>query len=152
MPERITAVLGHDSDPELEAILHFLGHDGGVEYITFNERDMARKRLRAVTDRGTECAIALPRDVSLQHGAVLLLDEGRAIVVRLEELPWLVFEASDRAAALRLGFLAGHHHWRVRFDGTRIKVAQDQARERYLERLRTEIDDGSIRVVEDDGD
>ena len=150
MSLRFTAITGQASDPELSEQLHRLGHQGRVEYLTIGTNDLARKRLRAVTDKGTECAIALPRSVSLAHGAVLEISPQRAIVVQLKELPWLTLEATDRASALRLGFLAGHHHWRVRFAGSRVRVALEAPIETYTARFSDELEAGAVRIVDAD--
>lgn len=146
---RINSVLGHSSDPEYEEKLHRMGHEERIEYVTIGASDLARKRFRVHTDKGTECAIALPRSERLEHGALLALSEQWAIVVELEELLWLELEARDSAAALELGFLAGHHHWRVKLSGARMSVALDDSRESYLARLREHIAQGSIRIVEE---
>lgn len=149
MTSRFTGIIALSSDPDFAEKLHHLGHAGKVEYLTISGGDLARKRLRVTTDKGTECAIALPRHVALEHGAILEVNETRAIVVELQELPWLCFEASDQAAALRLGFLAGHHHWRVRFEGVRMYVALDGPATAYTERLKDELDSGRILLVSD---
>ena len=149
MTGKFTAIIGLTSDPEYAETLHHLAHVGKVEYLTISGGDLVRKRLRATTDKGTECAIALPRQVALEHGAILELTETRAIVVELQELPWLCFEASDQAAALRLGFLAGHHHWRVRFEDTKMFVALDGPPAGYTDRLTEELERGSVQLVSD---
>ena len=149
---RITSLLGNALEAPFAEKIHALEHRGCVDYLTVHGGDLARKRLRLVTARGDECAIALPRDVALEHGAILLLEADRAIVVRLEELPSLVFEARDRASALRLGFLAGHHHWRTQFDGNRIRVSVEHPRAFYLDRLRHHLDDETGIVVEESGE
>ena len=146
---RVNTPIGNALDARLEPRLHALEHRGLVEYVTVRGADLARKRLRLMTDRGTECALALPRDIRLEHGSVLILEDDWAVVVRLEELPWLVLEAQTRESALRLGFLAGHHHWRAKFDGNRIQVALDQGREFYLDRLRTHLEEGSVSIVDE---
>ena len=148
MSLRFTSIAGQSSDLAVAEKLHTLGHEGKVEYLTISGSDLARKRLRVHTDKGTECAIALPRSMSLEHGAVLELSKDRAIVVQVEELPWLTLEAIDTPTALRVGFLAGHHHWRVKFSGTRMQVALDGPQDAYTDRLRLELDAGSVRIVE----
>ena len=147
MTVKFTAIVGHSSEVALAQRLHDLGHAGKVEYVTISHNDLARKRLRVTTDRGTECAIALARHVVLEHGAILELSETRAIIVELQELPWLCFQAIDDGAALRLGFLAGHHHWRVRFEGNRLFVAMDAPLETYTNRLENEITSGRVTLV-----
>ena len=147
-PIKLNAVLGRADDPDMEAALHRLAHEGRVEYLLLAGEDTRRRRIRRATDRGTDCAIALPRAARLENGSVLLLEEDRAIVVRLEDLPWLTLEPEDAAAAIELGFLAGHHHWRVRFEGARLLVALEVDQADYLDRIAHLIDAGKVRVVE----
>lgn len=147
---QLTRILGVASEPAMAERLHALDHAGAVEKIVLDRHDMARRRLRAVTDRGTECAIALPRSERLTNGAVLLLDEARAIVVRMAEEAWLTLAPRDTAAALELGYFAGNMHWRVRFDGPRIAIALDGPEQAYLDRLAHLFADGRVRRADDD--
>jgi urease accessory protein len=142
---RVTSLVGLASDADVGERLHALSHAGQVEYVILNRADMSRHRLRVVTDRGTECAIALPRSEKLANGAVLLLEAERAIVVRMQEEDWLDVAAVDDAAALELGYLAGNMHWRVRFDGTVLKIALDGPEASYLARLAPLLDSGRVR-------
>ncbi len=142
---RVTSLVGLASDADVGERLHALSHAGQVEYVILNRADMSRHRLRVVTDRGTECAVALPRSEKLANGAVLLLEAERAIVVRMQEEDWLDVAAVDNAAALELGYLAGNMHWRVRFDGTVLKIALDGPEASYLARLAPLLDSGRVR-------
>lgn len=150
MALRIHRVIGNARDAELAERLHRLEHEGLVEYLTLGRDDVHRRRLRARTDRGTECLIALPRDQALSDGAVLALDEARAIVVRLEVERWLSLAPRDEAAALELGYFAGNLHWRVRFEGPRLLVALEGPEKDYLARLEPLLRDGRAARVEDD--
>lgn len=145
---RLSRILGSASDAATAGRLHGLEHAGKVEYLTLSQGDVERRRLRVSTDKGTDCAIALARERRLFDGAVLLLERDRAVVVRLEETPWLVLEPRDAAAALALGYFAGNFHWRVRFEGARIAIALDGEPEFYLERLAPFLSDGRARRVE----
>jgi urease accessory protein len=118
-------VLGDAAEPGLAVQLHALEHQGRVERVTLRPEDTARRRLRVVTDRGSECAIILSRRERLSHGAVLLLEPERAVVVRVDSAAWLRLEAQDRAAAIELGYLAGNLHWKVRFEGEALWVRVD---------------------------
>ena len=51
-------------------------------WLILNPEDAARKRLRAITDKGNDCLIAIPRTETLSDGAVLALGE-TAVVVRM---------------------------------------------------------------------
>lgn len=145
---QLTHILGLATDEAIAERLHALEHAGAVEEIVLDRQDMARRRLRARTDRGTDCAIALPRAERLANGAVLLLDPGRAIVVRMAEEAWLRLSPRDAAAALELGYFCGNMHWRVRFDGAAIALALEGPAQAYLDRLAHLIADGRVRQAD----
>jgi urease accessory protein len=146
---KLEAILGLATEADIAETLHHLEHHGQVEYLMLSEADTQRHRLRALTDRGTECAIALPRHQHLSNGAVLLLEEDRAVVVRMLETQWLVLQPRDAEAALELGYFAGNMHWKVDFEGERLRVAVQGAVETYLERLAHLMRDGRVSRVAD---
>ena len=150
MALRIHRVIGNARDAALAERLHRLEHEGLVEYLTLERDDVHRRRLRARTDRATECLIALPREQALQDGAVLALDEARAVVVRLKVERWLALAPRDEAAALELGYFAGNLHWRVRFEGPRLLVALEGPKADYLARLEPLLRSGRALEVEDE--
>jgi urease accessory protein len=137
-------------DEGLAGRLHDLGHRGAVETIRLERHDMQRHRLRAQTDQGTVCAIALPRGSRLEDGAVLYVDETRAIVVRAVDERWLMLRPRDAAAALELGYHAGNMHWRVRFADGCLAVALEGPAEAYLARLGAYLADGRAAVIGDE--
>jgi len=140
-------VVGLASEPHIARALHRVEHEDGVEYLSLTAEDTQRHRLRAKTDRGTDCAIALPRDQHLHDGAVLLLESDRAVVVRMQSAAWLRLKPRDAAAALELGYFAGNMHWKVEFDGAMLRIALHGATESYLERLAPMLADGRVRRV-----
>jgi urease accessory protein len=144
---RLTQVLGTASEPHLAERLHALSHRGAVEYVTLRREDVSRRRLHVFTDRGTEGAIILDRNDPLSNGAVLLIEDDRAVVVKLEEAPWLALEPRDAAAALELGYFCGNMHWKVRFVGEYLHVSLQGPREDYIDRLLHLIADGRVGVV-----
>lgn len=146
----ITTILGYANDDKFHEILHDLSHANKIECLILNREDTLRHRLRTETDRATVCQIALPRDQHLSDGAELLLNQDKAIVVSMQEETWLRCAARDKAAALELGYFAGNLHWRVRFDGEHLQIAQEGPRERYIERLQAFFDDGRAIEVDDD--
>lgn len=145
----LTAILGFATDEGLHERLHRLEHRGAVETITLDRRDMQRHRLRTSTDKGTACAIALPREARLEDGAVLLVDDERAVVVRASEQHWLRLVPRDAAAALELGYHAGNMHWRVHFEGDVLAVALEGPETAYLARLEGFLGDGRARRADD---
>jgi urease accessory protein len=146
---RIEGIIGNVSEPSLADAVHRLAHDGAVEYLFVEQADIGRKRLRLATDRGTDCAISLPRDQTLADGAVLFLDKVRAIVVRVGAERTLRLRPAGPEAALRLGWHAGNLHWRVRFEDGLLVVPLDGPREDYLARLASLVADGDVDVVDD---
>ena len=145
----LNRVIGNSSSGELAETLHRLSHNGQLEEIRLSAADTARKRLRVTTDKGTDCAIALNRDASLENGSVLLLEYRRAIVVRMLETNWLRIVPTDTIAALELGYFVGNLHWRVRFDGAVLKIALDGPEQNYLNRLANHFESGRARRVDD---
>jgi urease accessory protein len=141
---KLETILGVAADADIAEALHRLEHHGQVEYLTLSEVDTQRHRLRALTDRGTECAIALPRHQHLSNGAVLLLEDDRAVVVRMQASQWLVLQPRDAATALELGYFAGNMHWKVEFDGERLRVAVQGPVESYFERLGHLLREGRV--------
>jgi urease accessory protein len=146
----VTALLGNADDPPLHRALHRLEHAGKLEWLVLPRSDLARRRLRAATDKGREVAIALPRDSALYDKAVLVLRDDLGVVLRVETERWLGLQPRDPAAALALGYHAGNLHWRVRFEGARLMVALEGPVEGYIERVLGFIEDGRVRVVEPD--
>ncbi len=144
----VSSIVGSRLDHDLGHRLHHMEHDGQVETARIETRDMARRRLRTVTDRGTACLIALPRSEQLFDGAVLLLEPDRAIVVRALEQAWLRLRPASLPDALILGYAAGNLHWKVRFTEGDIEVALEGPRAAYLDRVRDLIAEGRVTPVD----
>jgi urease accessory protein len=146
----VTKILGAASEPSVADRLHHLEHEDRVELLVVDRDDTLRRRLRGKTDKGTDIAIALDRSGQLADGAVLLLDEARAVVLRVTEQRWLRIAAKDADAALEAGYCAGNQHWRVRFEPGALLVAMQGPVEHYLARLEPLLRAGKIEVTEDD--
>jgi urease accessory protein len=141
-----TSIVGRASDPRVADALHALEHRGRVDTVMLAADDIRRHRLRARTQGGDECGIALDRQTHLFDGAVLHLDADRALVVRTEDTRWLRLRPRDAAASLELGYFAGNMHWAVRFDGEVLEIALKGPPDDYLARLAPLLD--SARVCE----
>lgn len=148
---KLEHILGDAHDHDMGHRLHHLEHDGAVEFITLSRADTQRHRLRVLTDRGTECAIVVPRDQHLFDGAVMLLDATRAVVIRVEASQWLRFVPRDSHSALELGCFAGNLHWRVRFDNGALLVAVENDLDYYFQRLHHFLEDGRAVHAADAG-
>lgn len=140
----ITGIVGTASDPRLAGRLHHLEHDDRVEILVVGEEDASRRRLRGKTDKGTDVAIALERGGELVDGAVLLLEDTRAIVLRKTEQRWLRLTPRDVDAAIEAGYCAGNHHWKVLFEPGTLLVATQGPAEHYVDRLKHLVAAGRI--------
>jgi urease accessory protein len=124
------------TEPAIAGLVHELDRHGRVDRVALAPDDAARRRLRVVTERGADLAIALDRDEPpLADGAVLVLDTDRAVVVQLTERRWLRLRPATVAAALAVGHRAGHLHWIIRLDGDELAVALETLGEADLEWL-----------------
>ena len=144
---RFEKIIGSASAPRLRTLLHRLEHAGRVEFLVLGPDDMLRHRLRVTTDQGSECAIALAREDKLYDGAVLLLEDERAVMVRAAETRWLAIEPADISAAIELGYCSGNMHWRVAFAGSALRIALNGPKEDYLARLAPLLTAGRIKEV-----
>ena len=113
-----------------------MSHHNKVEYIVLDKANLQRRRFRTKTDQGTDCAISISRDKKLSNGAVLLLEDDRAIVVKMAEDRWLSLKPKDVSTAIELGYFAGNMHWRVKFEKERLDIALESPEEIYLDRLK----------------
>lgn len=132
---RIDRVLGSRQEPKLSEHLHRLEHRGTIDMVDIPVADLDRRRLLISTAGGEELAIALPRDQKLFDGAVLVLDDRRAIIVRAATQRWLRLEPRSINDAIELGYHAGNFHWRVQFDGEVLLVALEGRPEDYTARI-----------------
>ncbi|MFZ5675434.1 MAG: urease accessory protein UreE [Pseudomonadota bacterium] len=145
---QVNSIVGARTDPALHERLHRLEHHHAVEVVTIALGDLDRRRLLARTERGEDIAIALPRDQKLFDGAVLVMEDKRAIVVRAGEQRWLRLKPASSRAALELGYHAGNLHWRVRFDGDDLLVSLDGPAQAYAARIEPLIKGGHVAMSE----
>ncbi|MBB3749086.1 urease accessory protein [Mycolicibacterium sp. BK634] len=142
-------IVGWATDRAVAQRLHELSHRHGLEYIHLDIHDLHRKRLRATSDAGTDYAIVLPRDSALGDGAVLLLEADHAVVVRAGAPQTMTVRANDVAAALRLGFLAGHLHWKVDQRDDTFVVHLEGPRSEYRARIADLLDNGRVESLDE---
>jgi urease accessory protein len=145
---RVESILGSISDPQMAERVHHVSHHGHVEFLEVSGDDLERRRLMKTTGTGLTVAIALPRDQKLFDGAVLHLEKKQAVIVRSGQQRWLRFVPTSAEAALELGYHAGNLHWRVKFDGEALLVAQDGAAQTYTDRIAPLLSSGRVSFTE----
>lgn len=141
---RLHGVLGHETDDVHHARLHALEHRDGVELLFVPPEEAGRKRFRSATDRGTDCAVSLDRDEELTDGALLYIDDEKAIVARFGRQRVWRLRPMTQAAALKLGWNAGNLHWRVRFEDGCLLVLLDGPVADYRARIAPLLDEGDV--------
>lgn len=142
-----TDILGPAAMPAIADALHRLEHADAVDWLILPRADLSRRRLRARTSAGQDVAVMLARETPLFDGAVLRLDAKGALVVRVEAEEWLRLRPADPGAALRLGYLCGNLHWRVRFEAAEVLVAVERPLPTYLDRLAGLLEAGAVARV-----
>ena len=149
----LDGIVGWVTDRAVADRLHELRHhtdlEHAVEYLHLDVHDLDRKRLRATSDAGTDYAIVLQRDRALADGAVLLLEPDRAVVVRAGVARTMTLRANDIGAAMRLGFLAGHLHWKVDQRGDTVVVHLEGPESEYISRIVELLESGRVESLDE---
>jgi urease accessory protein len=104
-----------------------------IERVSVDSASAVKRRLRLVTDAGSEVAVDLDRGSYLRHGAVLLDDGERLVVVDRAPEPALVVRLAPGpdlvAHAVRLGHAFGNQHVPIEVEGNEIRVPITTSRE-----------------------
>ena len=149
----LDGIVGWVTDRAVADRLHELRHhpdlEHAVEYLHLDVHDLDRKRLRATSDAGTDYAIVLPRDSALADGAVLLLEPDRAVVVCAGAPRTMTLRANDIGAALRLGLLAGHLHWKADQRDDAVVVRLEGPESDYTSRIVELLESGRVESLDD---
>jgi urease accessory protein len=132
---RIGHVIGSRLEPAYSEKLQLLENRNAVDEIELAPGDLDRREFSAVTRSGRELMISLPRHERLFDGAVLMLDDHRAIVVRAAGQRWLRLAPRSIGDAIELGYHIGNLGWRVRFEREVLLVAIEGRAENYMVRL-----------------
>ena len=132
---RIDRIIGSRLDQAFHDRLHRLERRNAVDEVQLSVDDLGRRQLATKTRRGLELVIALPDHQRLFDGALLVLDESQAIVVRTAGQRWLRLEPRSIGDAVELGYHIGHLGWPVRFEGEVLFVEVRGRPENYMVRL-----------------
>ena len=147
--KRIENIVGHSDDPQFAKRLENLFEADAIEYIILRLVDTARRRLRVTTSKGRDCAIALPRNISLLDRSILFIDDTLAIILKIQERKWIRLRPKDQSAALELGYHCGNLHWKVEFDHPDLRVAIDSEESTYLARINNFLEDKRVYKIEE---
>lgn len=150
--ETFTTIVGHQSADEFRESVRTHVEAGSAVCLRIPAKELGRRRLKVQDQHGKEYGIALPRNADLGDGTVLAIDQHRVVLVEAEESKELVLQAVSPEAGIRLGWVAGHLHWKVRFEGDRLAVLLEAPRSEYVKRLGESVGGGSIRIVDVDVD
>ena len=131
----LSAVLGRTVEQPWHDRAHASEARGVLETVRIARVDAPRRRMRLVTDRGRDVALALPRDAALEDGAVLYSDDSLMIVARIDGGPRLRLTPVDAASGLRLGYFCGNLHWKADFRGGAVEIHMDGPEDTYRARL-----------------
>jgi urease accessory protein len=131
----INHVLGSRLDPSFSEKIHRLELRNAVDDVRLPAHALEQCKLRVTTRGGEELVIELPRHEKLFDGAVLLLDDHRAIVVREAGRRCLRLQPRSISDAIELGYHIGNLGWPVRFEGDVLFVAMQGRAENYVVRL-----------------
>jgi urease accessory protein len=132
---RIGHIIGSRLEPAYSEKLHRLELRNAVDELRLPPNHLDRRELTATTRGGRDVAIALPRHERLFDGAVLLLNDDGAVVVRAAGQRWLRLQPRSISDAIELGYHIGNLGWRVRFEGEVLFVAMQGRSENYVVRL-----------------
>jgi urease accessory protein len=132
---RIGHIIGSRLEPAYSEKLHRLELRNAVDELRLPPDHLDRQELTATTRGGRDVAIALPRHERLFDGAVLLLNDDGAVVVRAAGQRWLRLQPRSISDAIELGYHVGNLGWRVRFEGDVLFVAMQGRSENYVVRL-----------------
>jgi urease accessory protein len=132
---RIGHIIGSRLEPAYSEKLQRLELRNAVDELRLSPDHLDKRELTATTRGGQEVAIALPRHERLFDGAVLLLDDNSAVVVRAAGQRWLRLQPRSISDAIELGYHIGNLGWRVRFEGEVLFVAMQGRAENYVVRL-----------------
>jgi urease accessory protein len=132
---KIHHVLGSRLESSFSERIHRLELHNAVDEVGLAASAFEQRELRVTTRGGAELVIALPSHEKLFDGAILLLDDNHAIVVREAGQRRLRLQPRSISDAVELGYQIGNLGWPVRFEGDVLFVAMQGRAENYVVRL-----------------
>jgi len=124
--------------PVAHAVLASAGD--AVDTVTLGYEARFLRRRRLVTDGGLPFMVDLARATSLEAGAALVLQDGRAIAVRAAREPLLEVTGGDLA---RIAWHIGNRHTPCQIEPSRLLIRRDPIMRDMLERIGARLRDVS---------
>lgn len=110
-----------------------MGHAHDRIILSYDDRH--RRRLRLVSDKGTEFLLDLPHATVMQDGEFLVLSDGQMIEVKAANEPLMEIEAADPGTLARLAWHIGNRHLAAQITGAKIRLRADHVIADMLEGL-----------------
>lgn len=107
--------------------------------ITLGYEDRYRRRVRLVTDGGTEFMLDLQEATVMRHGDALGLEGGGVVEVIAAAEPLVEVAAGDAATLARLAWHLGNRHLPAQIEGERILIRDDHVIVDMLRGLGAEV-------------
>ncbi|GLR68616.1 urease accessory protein UreE [Acidocella aquatica] len=96
-----------------------------IHSVTLDYDRRYRRRLRFVTDQGTEILLDLPEAVHIRGGDALALEDGSYVEVRAADEALLEITAPTADALIRLAWHLGNRHLAVQFLPSCLRILED---------------------------
>ncbi len=124
----ISSIVGNKNDDQhLSQKFQRMAGNGLTETILMSRMESQRVRMRKNSDKGTDVAINLSRNIPIRHGDVLLSNDDKMIVVEIlpEKVAVMAVNrdmSSDHLfeTAVRVGHTIGNLHRPVKSEGNKI--------------------------------
>lgn len=115
------------SDQALKSKHLEMAKNDKAESILLTRNESEKSRMRKVSDKGTEVALAMPAGSCLNDGDVVLLDDEKMIIVKQKSESVALVTILDNTTnenfletAVKIGHIIGNLHRPIRIEGNRI--------------------------------
>ncbi len=103
--------------------------------ITLDEAARHRRRVKMISDKGTEFLLDLAQARLLRHGEGIELDDGRVIKVIAQPEALYEVRAKDPHHLLQLSWQLGNRHLQTQISTDHLRIRQDRVIKEMLEGL-----------------
>ncbi|MEO1774895.1 MAG: urease accessory protein UreE [Pseudomonadota bacterium] len=103
--------------------------------VTLEREARYRRRGVLTTEAGETLLLDLPEATELEHGALLMLEDGRAVEVRAAPEPLLEIRAEDARHLARLAWHIGNRHLPAEVQADRLLIQRDHVIAEMVRRL-----------------